>query len=517
MTTKLPAERSSGVLLHLTSLPGPHGHGDLGPAAHQFAGFLSAAGQRWWQMLPVVPPGAGNSPYESVSSFAGGALLISLERLSAEGWLEDGDLSAPRSLAGPRAQYARAARFKSLRLRKAFANFMALPARRRRLARYWEQNRDWLEDYTLFRALQQAHQGATWTEWDAGLRDRRHAPLGRVRRQLSNELRYHTFLQYAFDRQWRALRARARALGLRLLGDVPMFVAHDSADVWANRELFDLDRRGGARAVAGVPPDAFSRTGQLWGNPLYRWDRLRRSDFAWWIARLRRNLERFDAVRLDHFIGFHRCWRVAAGARSAKRGRFVRVPGAELLSSLRDSLGGLPFVAEDLGLLTPEVHALRDEFGLPGMRVLQFGFDDEGGRQYQPHRYPPGCIAYTGTHDNDTVVGWYRTLPSRADPMARRKALQRRRYVLRYVGGDGTEIHWQLIRAVLASAANTAVFPMQDLLGLDSRARMNVPGTPHGNWEWRLAPDQLDPRIGARLAQMCADYERVPQRRSARQ
>ena len=507
------AERSSGVLLHLTSLPGPHGHGDLGPAAHRFARFLSESGQRWWQMLPVVPPGAGNSPYVSVSSSAGGALLISLDGLAAEGWLADADLAAPRSLTGTRAQYARAARFRSVRLRKAFANFSARAARRHRLERYWEQNQDWLHDYALFRALQQAYRGTPWTDWEAGLRNRRSAALNRARTQLHDEVNYHAFLQYVFDRQWVALRNRCRALRLRLLGDVPMFVAHDSADVWANRELFDLDRRGDARAVAGVPPDAFSRTGQLWGNPLYRWDRLRESGFAWWVARLRRNLQRFDAVRLDHFIGFHRCWRVAAGARTARRGRFVRVPGTRLLSTLKTSLGALPFVAEDLGLLTPEVHALRDAFALPGMRVLQFGFDDEGGRHYQPHRYPPRCVAYTGTHDNDTIVGWYRSLPPVTEPEARRRALDRRRYVRRYAGGDADEIHWQLIRVVLASGANTAIFPMQDLLGLDSRARMNIPGTARGNWEWRLAADQLDPDVGMRLAQMCSDYERIPQRR----
>jgi 4-alpha-glucanotransferase len=507
------AERSSGVLLHLTSLPGPHGHGDLGPAAHRFARFLRDAGQRWWQMLPVVPPGAGNSPYVSVSSSAGGALLISLDGLVAEGWLAEADLAAPRSLTGARAQYARAASFRATRLRKAFANFVTRPTQRRQLQRYRERNQDWLDDYALFRALQHAHGGATWTDWDRALRDRQSSALNRARRQLSDELRYHAFLQYVFDRQWLALQRHCRTLGLRLLGDVPMFVAHDSADVWANRELFDLDRRGCARAVAGVPPDAFSRTGQLWGNPLYCWERLRESEFAWWVARLRRNLRRFDAVRLDHFIGFHRCWRVAAGARTAKRGRFVRVPGARLLGTLEASLGGLPFVAEDLGLLTPEVHALRDQFELPGMRVLQFGFDDDAGRHYQPHRYPPRCIAYTGTHDNDTVVGWYRSLPPPGNAEARRRALERRRYVLRYVGGGATEIHWQLIRVVLASAANTAIFPMQDLLGLDSRARMNTPGTARGNWEWRLAADQLDPRVAERLGRMCDDYERIPQRR----
>jgi 4-alpha-glucanotransferase len=357
--------------------------------------------------------------------------------------------------------------------------------------------------------LKQQHRQSVWTDWEPALRSRRPAAVMRARRQLAAEIRYQVFLQYQFDRQWSALRATCRRLGITLLGDLPMFVSHDSADVWANPELFLLDRRGHRIAVAGVPPDAFSRTGQLWGNPLYRWKRMQQSGFAWHLARIRRNLRWYDVVRLDHFIGLYRCWRVDARARTARRGRFVRVPGDKLLTDLRRALGGLPFVAEDLGLMIPEVHALRDQFGLPGMRVLQFGFDADGGRLHQPHRYPPCSVAYTGTHDNDTLVGWIRGASSQRGARARRQVRERRRRVLRYAGSDGREIHWDLIRVVLMSAANTTVFPVQDLLGLGCRARMNRPGTASGNWEWRLRSDELTPHIAERLGLLCEDYERT--------
>ncbi len=360
--------------------------------------------------------------------------------------------------------------------------------------------------------MKSAEGGAPWPAWEPDLVARKPAALRRARRRLADGIAFHEFVQYQFDRQWRALQRRCRELGISLLGDVPIYVAHDGADVWAHRELFHVDRAGRRRVVAGVPPDAFSSTGQLWGNPLYRWSALDRSDYAWWIARLALTLSRFDAVRLDHFIGFRRYWEVKAGARTAERGRFVQVPGERFLSTVQSALGGLPFVAEDLGIMTDEVRALRDRFGLPGMRVLQFAFDDAGPSDYQPHRYPRHAVAYTGTHDNDTAVGWFKERAPRGDRKRSRELSERRRRVLDYLDSDGREIHWDMIRAALMSVADTAVFPMQDLLGLGSAARMNTPGTSHGNWSWRVQEAELAPAIAERMAGLCAIYERVPER-----
>jgi 4-alpha-glucanotransferase len=397
-------------------------------------------------------------------------------------------------------------RVREQRLRLAYERF----ARRRSkpLARSLEElrvtSRAWLDDWSLFCALRRAHRGAVWTEWEPALRDRERAALARARKMLADEIGYHEFVQLMFDLQWRALRDRCRSLGIALLGDVPMFVAHDSADVWAARELFFLDSRGQRTVVAGVPPDAFSKTGQLWGNPLYRWNRLKHDDFAWWVERLRATLVRFDAVRLDHFIGFRHYWEVPARARTARNGRYVRVPGEALLTRLRHSLGELPFVAEDLGRVTDDVIALRDRFELPGMRVLAFAFGP-GGSDYLPHRYPRRTVVYTGTHDNDTIAGWFASL-ARGGRAGR--AEQRR--VLDYVGSSGREIHWDLMRAASMSVADVALFPLQDVLGLGSAARMNVPGTTKRNWSWRVAAEQLSQALAERLGTLTESYERVP-------
>lgn len=508
------SERASGVLLHPTSLPGPHGHGDLGPAAHRFAGFLASAGQSWWQMLPLGPPGAGNSPYDSPSTFAGSPGLVSLEQLAADGLLEPGEIAPTRGLQGKRARYGAAARYRLPRLEQAHDRFrVSAPKRdKRAFEAFREEQRSWLDDYALYQALKSAEGGAPWYEWQADLVARRPAALRRARRRLADGIAFQEFVQYQFDRQWRALQRRCRELGIRLLGDVPIYVAHDGADVWAHRELFHVDRAGRRRVVAGVPPDAFSATGQLWGNPLYRWSALDKSGYAWWIARLALTLSRFDAVRLDHFIGFRRYWEVKAGARTAQRGRFVQVPGERFLTAVESALHGLPFVAEDLGIMTDEVRTLRDRYGLPGMRVLQFAFDDAGPNDYQPHRYPRHAVAYTGTHDNDTAVGWFNERAPRGDRKRARELSERRRRVRDYLGSDGREIHWDMIRAALMSVAGTAVFPMQDLLGLGSAARMNTPGTSRDNWSWRVEQAALAPDVAERMAALCEIYERTPER-----
>jgi len=505
-------ERGSGILLHPSSLPGPHGSGDLGMSAHRFAEFLARAGQRWWQMLPLGPLGAGASPYDSPSSFAGNPLLVSLELLARDGLLEPRDLMAPRRLVdAKRCLFAAAETFRLRRLRRAFEVFTERGSAemRRELEEFRERARYWLPGAARFRALKRLHGGRPWTQWDPALA----APPGRAESPrnatLASEVLFEEFVQFAFDRQWNELHEHCRELGVQLLGDVPMFVAHDGADVWEHREIFQLDERGDRRVVAGVPPDYFSDEGQLWGNPLYDWEVLERRDFDWWIERLKGTLARFDAVRLDHFIGFHRHWEVPAWAATAREGRFVLVPGAKLFERLRSEIGALPFIAEDLGLITPEVGALRDAFELPGMRVLEFAFGGDF-REYQPHRFPRRSVVYTGTHDNDTLVGWLGAHERTADPTERARLEQERRRAIAYAGSDGREPHWDFIRLALASVANTAIFPLQDVLGLGNEARMNVPGTPSGNWSYRCRAEDLTARLSERLAELSETYERNP-------
>jgi 4-alpha-glucanotransferase len=504
-------ERSSGVLLHVTSLPGGFGAGDLGPEAHEFLRFLARAGQRWWQMLPVSPPGGGDSPYDSASAFAGSPWLVSLETLKREGLLTAEELVAPRRLThAPSALHASGRRFRAKRLRRAFERFRGRPEASRELAAFMEEQRDWLPDYALYQALRRSYRFLPWTRWDPEIRRREAHALARARSELSLEVELEIFVQREFTRQWTALRTHARELGVRLLGDMPMFVAHDSADVWTHQHLFRLDQQGERTLLAGVPPDYFSADGQLWGNPIYDWQALRGTGFAWWVARIGRTLERFDAVRLDHFIGFHRFWEVLAGATSARDGHFVDGPGHELFQVLKQRFGHLPFVAEDLGVLTDGVVELRDAFNLPGMRVLAFAFAGSF-RDYQPHRYPRRVVAYTGTHDNDTLVGWLRSHQAERNPDRRTELRAERDRALRYAGSDGHHAHWDLVRSLQASVANTTVVPLQDLLGLDSSARMNVPGTPSGNWRFRAPASAFAPALAERLVSLADAYERIPE------
>jgi 4-alpha-glucanotransferase len=506
------SERCSGILLHPTSLPGPHGVGDLGPQAYRFVDFLARAGQRYWQMLPVGPLGGGASPYDSPSAFAGSPLLISLELLQERGLLEPSELVDPARFESARtARYAAATRYREKRLRRAFARFEARlgDGERHELREFVEKQRAWLPDYTLFRALKSVHGGEPWTTWPMELKRREAPALERARHELEQEVRYQEFLQFEFGRQWANIKRYANERGVKLLGDVPMFVAHDGSDVWANQTIFQLDEHGERRVVAGVPPDYFSQEGQRWGNPLYDWNVLRETNYAWWIARFKTTLERFDALRLDHFIGFHRYWEIPGHSQSARDGRFVPVPGEDFFEKVQAALGGLPFIAEDLGLLTPEVMALRDRFGLPGMRVLEFAFVDSS-RDYQPHRFPKQTVVYTGTHDNDTVVGWLGAHErARAEHDAGALRAERER-ALAYAGSDGREPHWDMIRVALMSVANTAIFPFQDLLGLGTEARMNVPGTATGNWAFRALSQEFAPEVAERMVKLCESYERIP-------
>ena len=509
---EMPRVRGSGLLLHPTSLPGPLGSGDLGPAAHRFVEQLGQARQRYWQMLPVCPVGGSNAPYSSPSSFAGSPLLVSPELLAEDGWLDGHALRSRTPLPARRASYAAATRVREWLLRQAYAVFRSKAPRRERarFERYRDAHRAWLEDHALFMALRQAHRGDAWTRWEPALRHRERAALARARTVLAEEIGYHAFVQYQFDRQWRRLAEAARAQRVRLLGDLPFYVERDSADVWANREIFQLDEDGRPSLVAGVAPDYFARTGQLWGNPLYDWPALERRGYRWWIERLERALELFDVVRLDHFIAFHRAWAVHPRARTARRGTYLPGPGARLFTKVRAKLGGLPFVAEDLGTMVPEVAELRDRFELPGMRVLQFSFGGDATDGSRPFAFPERAVVYTGTHDNDTAVGWFRARGG--PPGARAQAARERRTALRYLGTSGREIHWDLIRLAFMSVADTAIVPLQDLLGLGSDARMNRPGTAEGNWEWRFARGDLGESVLGRLRDLTETYGRASER-----
>ena len=506
-------ERSSGVLLHLTSLPGPYGNGDLGGEARRFAEDLAAAGQRWWQMLPVGPPGAGNSPYSARSAFAGSPLLIDLVALAKDGLLPARP-AAPQ-LSSDRVDYAGAAAFRKAELRRAFAAFRNR-RKPRSFAAFLRREREWVHDYALYCALRAANGGRPWLEWERDQRLRQPSSLRKARRELAGEIDFRLFEQWVFDEQWRSFKQHCNALGIALVGDLPFFVSHDSADVWAHQNLFELDREGCPTVVAGVPPDYFSKTGQLWGNPHYRWSALRRTRFAWWIGRFQRGLQTFDALRLDHFIGFWRTWQVPANALTAEKGRWAKGPRDELLGQLRTLRGGhLPLIAEDLGLVIPDVKALRDRFQLPGMKLLQFAFgEDASAREFLPHNYPRRCVAYTGTHDNDTIVGWF--FDRGGHERTARQAEIERRAALAYLGvNDARDIHWRMLRCIHSSVAALAIAPMQDVLGLGSEARMNRPGTEQGNWEWRMRPGAFDEAVRDRLAELTGIYERSANPRHA--
>jgi 4-alpha-glucanotransferase len=503
--------RRSGLLLHPTSLPGPHGIGDLGPEARAFVDFLKDAGQSVWQVLPLGPTGYGDSPYQSFSAFAGNPLLLSLDALVDEGLLRRKDLQAvaPRCGDGD-IDFAAVQAYKQPLLRQAFTAFErdAAAGPRGEFAAFRRAHESWLDDFTLFMAQKEAHGGASWTAWDEGVVVREPGALEAQRAAHADEIAFHGFVQYTFFRQWLALREHAASCGVAFMGDVPIFAAHDSADVWSHPDLFFLAADGSPAFVAGVPPDYFSATGQRWGNPLYRWDAMARTGFAWWIERFRVALMLVDSVRLDHFRGFEAYWEVPGEEPTAMVGRWVKGPGAALLEALRERLGSLPIVAENLGVITPEVEALREAFALPGMAILQFAFgSDSSAENFKPHNHTRDLVVYTGTHDNDTLMGWWSGGVGDSTRSAEMVAKEKDR-CLRYLGSDGRAIHWDFIRAAMASVADTAVIPVQDVLGLGNEARMNLPSRASGNWRWRLGKRQLTPRIAARLRDYAQLYGR---------
>jgi 4-alpha-glucanotransferase len=495
--------RSSGILLHPTSLPGRYGIGDLGAEARHFIDFLASAGQTLWQVLPLGPTGYGDSPYQCFSAWAGNPLLISLERLVEQGWLDASALAAGPQFPEDRVDFERLIPWKN-------AVLESVKPPRLGFADFCEANAHWLDDFALFMALKAGHQGMAWTRWESGARDRDPKALTKWRDKLAAAIEGQKFLQFVFFEQWRELREYAHARGVRIMGDLPIYVAHDSADVWTNRQFFQLDAQGNPTVVSGVPPDYFSKTGQLWGNPIYRWDALARDGYRWWLDRFRAAFQMVDLIRLDHFRGFEAYWEVPATETTAVNGRWVKGPGSALFRAAQHELGELPLVAENLGVITPEVEAIREEFGFPGMAILQFAFGtDPQATTFRPHNYPREVVAYTGTHDNDTTVGWWTSKGSGESTRSDEDIRRERDFAMRYLNTDGQEMHWTFIRALEASVADTVLIPMQDVLGLGSEARMNRPATLGGNWRWRYRPEALKPELARRLRELAELYDRI--------
>jgi 4-alpha-glucanotransferase len=482
--------RSSGILLHPTSLPGPHGSGDLGAAAYHFVDWLVAAGQRLWQILPLGPPGMANSPYMCLSAFAGNPGLVDLQELSNRGWLDQSRLGDGKSFSAHRVDFPGVNSYRTTLLQGASRQFFSQRSASEKsdFDLFCDSKKNWLDDYALFRALADKFGGSNWTTWDEEVASRRPSALKKAGVVLREGTLFHKFTQWCFFRQWATLKKYANERGVKIIGDIPIFVAHHSADVWGNRQEFFLDRKGNPTIVAGVPPDYFSETGQRWGNPLYRWDSIIKEKFKWWINRFESTLELFDIIRLDHFRGFVAYWEIPATEKTAVKGRWVKGPGDTLFHAVEKKLGKLPLIAEDLGVVTPEVAKLREDFGYPGMKVLQFAFADGVESPFLPHNFSSNCVVYTGTHDNDTTLGWYQAATEREKDFARR-----------YMNVSGEEIHRDLVKLALRSVADIAILPFQDVLGLGTEHRMNVPGTTQGNWEWRFTWDMVQPYHASNL------------------
>jgi 4-alpha-glucanotransferase len=504
--------RSSGILLHPTSLPGGYGIGDLGPGALEFIDRLAAARQRVWQVLPLGPTGYGDSPYQCFSAFAGNPLLISPQRLIEDGLLTSSDAKPGGEFPQGDVDFAAVIAHRLRLWPRVLEHFDASGASARdRFERFCHANAHWLDDFALFMAVKDAHGQTSWTQWEPDIARREPPAIERWSSRCAREIRRHKLTQFLFFDQWQRLRDACHERAIEIMGDLPIFVAHDSADVWSQPDVFQLDDAGQPAVLTGVPPDYFSATGQLWGNPHYRWDVLGQRGYAWWVERFRALLGLVDRVRIDHFRGFVASWEVPAGASTAVTGQWVPGPGAPLFDAVRTALkmDRLPFVAENLGVITPEVEALRAEFDLPGMAILQFAFGtDPQAPTFKPHNYVRNLVVYTGTHDNDTTVGWW-TGDAGHSTRSTADIDEEREQTRRYLGTDGREINWEFIRAVLASIADTAIVPAQDLLGLGSEARFNRPGAASGNWRWRLQSGQLRRDVMLRLAELSETYDRV--------
>ncbi len=504
--------RASGVLLHPTSLPGPHGIGDLGPNAYRWIDSLTEMGQHLWQILPLGVTGYGDSPYQSFSTFAGNPLWISFELLVKDGLLTQAHLAKFPKFSDDHVAFGDVIPARTEILKSVCRSFerRATTNQKNAFHDFCDSNKDWLDDFALFMALKEAHHLAPWTTWDPALVRRDEQALNEARRQHRTAIRNAKILQWIFDDQWQRLRARCRERNIKIIGDIPIFVAHDSADAWANRELFHLDDTGRPTVVAGVPPDYFSATGQLWGNPLYRWDAHAQTGFAWWIRRMKKIFEMVSIVRIDHFRGFESYWEIPGDAPTAATGRWVPGPGRALFEALHKAIGQLPVIAEDLGIITPPVDVLRDQLQFPGMRVLQFAFGDPDCAEiFKPHGYPKNCVVYTGTHDNDTTVGWFHSKPGVGSTRSQEEIDREHRVILDYLHSDGREIQWDLIALAMRSNPDTAIIPLQDILGLGSEARMNTPGVAGGNWQWRFRWEQLAPQMKQRMRTIAQQTKRT--------
>lgn len=504
--------RACGVLLHPTSLPGTFGIGDLGPQLERFLDFLADAGQTYWQVLPLGPTGFGDSPYACFSAFAGNPLLVSPELLVADGLLTPADLENVPDFPADRVDFGRVIPWKNALLATVFERFAAHPPAdlAAEFAAFRAAEADWLDDYALFRAIKDDHGGKPWHLWESDFTRRVPHALAHAREVLAEKITAHAFYQWLFFRQWNRARALCAARGIRVIGDVPIFVAYDSSDAWANPGQFKLKEDGTPTEIAGVPPDYYSATGQLWGNPLYNWEAMAETGFAWWISRVKQTLRTVDVVRIDHFRGFAACWEIPYGEPTAINGQWVPAPGEALFTAIREALGELPIVAEDLGVITPDVEALRDGFNFPGMRILQFAFTGDQKNVDLPHHYIKNSVAYTGTHDNDTTVGWFNSKPADGSTRDASQIERERNFCLRYLNSDGEEIHWDFIRTVYASVSDTVLVPAQDILGLGNEARMNLPGSEKGNWFWRFADGDLTPQHATRLNVLAETYGRLP-------
>jgi 4-alpha-glucanotransferase len=492
-------KRSSGILLHPTSLPSKYGIGELGKEAYEFIDFLILSGQKLWQTFPLGPTGYGDSPYQCFSAFAGNPLLISLDKLIEENLLHQNDV-IEADFSDEYVDFGKVINFKLPILHKAFNNFKnnCTTIELMKFNNFIEKNNYWLADYAFFRALKDNFNGKSWSEWDKEIKFREEKAMNKYKKLLKDKIEYYMFLQYTFYKQWSELKSYANRNGIEIIGDIPIFIAADSSDAWANPELFLFDKERNPVKVAGVPPDYFSATGQLWGNPLYDWDELKNTNFKWWIDRVKSNLELCDIVRIDHFRGFAAYWAVPFGEDTAINGSWEPCPGKELFQAIEDNLGKLPIIAEDLGVITPDVEELRDHFNFPGMKILQFAFDSKDESNHLPHIYVKNSVVYTGTHDNDTIIGWYDSAQN-----------SDREFANKYLDiNSNDDVAWTFIKRAWASISNIAVAPMQDILGLDSNARMNTPGVAAGNWQWRVNKNSLNSDLAENLNKITKLYFR---------
>jgi 4-alpha-glucanotransferase len=496
---KMKIERSAGVLLHPTSLPGKFGIGDLGPDAFKFIDFLKEAGQTLWQVLPLGPTGYGDSPYQCFSAFAGNPLLISPELLLQEGLLSENDLSPLTDTNPHKIEFGNVITYKYGLLKKAFAVFdEKFKSTNKGFNEFCIQEKYWLDDYSLFMSVKQFHDNVSWTQWEHSIMSRKN--ILEWKAKLKNEIEFQKFIQFVFNKQWKEIRRYAHQNGIKIIGDLPIFVAYDSADVWANRELFTIREDGSLEFVAGVPPDYFSATGQLWGNPLYKWKKMEKNHFAWWQKRISKLLELVDIIRIDHFRGFDAYWRIPGNATTAISGTWVKGPGEKFFNSIRKALGDLPIIAEDLGVITDSVEKLRDQFDFPGIKILQFGLGEYGDNKFLPHNHIRNCVVHTGSHDNETTNGFLQS--------ERYKNSGVYEWAQKYLNYHGDNLNFELIRSAYSSVANICVIPMQDILNLGNEARMNYPSTLGGNWNWRFSWDQINNNLAATYKELTLLFDR---------